>query len=918
MTSPRWARALLLFVAPPGEAEDVVGDFEESHRIRVQTRGRLLARLLSGIEALDLAASILWTRIRHPGPAARSPADAGEENVLSGIGVSWLDFKLGLRMLLKHPGLTLVAGIAMAFAIALGVGTYDFFAKMTSPEMPFEDGDRIYSLHNRNLRTGSEDPRALHDFARWREELRSFEEIGAYHSFQRNLSGDRESSSVRLGAAVTPEMLSIPRVPPLLGRLFSEADEIAGAPEVVLLGYQVWRTQLASDPEVVGTTVYLGSTRATVVGVMPEGYGWPRAYELWTPLRLDASDYERGGGPSIAIAGRLADHASPSEARAELAAIGRRSATDHPASHALLRPEMIPFGAERLPVSGVTWAFLYSLGTLTFVVLMLLVCGNVGLLLFARTAAREGELVVRSALGASRGRIVTQLFVEALVLAGLSTAIGLWGAKAGVDWVVATMEGLGEGQLGFWFDGPLSSGTSAIAAMIAVIAASITGALPALKVTGRQAGTHLQRVGAGPGVDFGRRWTLVIVAQIALTVVFVPLVVLLGYQAGEIRTAVYGFPAEEYLAVEVAMGGRQITVVENLSGGLTGDGTDGDLTAASQELGRRLREEPAVAALAFASQVPGAHHDWEFIEVDGPSAPHGSVIGHRVREASVDADFLDVLGARMVAGRGFDAADQETDRRLAIVNEDFARVVLEDRSAVGRRFRVRDRARTESAEDRWGPWYEIVGVIEQIAMTIDPEAETMAGFYVLLAEALPQPVRMVIRVGQEPERMAPRVRALAAAVDRNLLVTDVRPLDDSAWRALATYAAGFWVVFGAGGIGLLLATVGIYSIMSFTVSRRTREIGVRVALGAGRGRVVRAILAHGIRQISLGIACGGVVLAALVGYFIHEEAATPTVGHGLLFFGYLGIMTLVCGLACAVPTARALRVEPTVALRAEG
>jgi hypothetical protein len=252
------------------------------------------------------------------------------------------------------------------------------------------------------------------------------------------------------------------------------------------------------------------------------------------------------------------------------------------------------------------------------------------------------------------------------------------------------------------------------------------------------------------------------------------------------------------------------------------------------------------------------------------------------------------------------------------VNEDFVREHLDDRNAIGRRFRFRDPSWREGEPMRMGPWYEIVGVVEQIAMTLDPEIESAPGFYLPLPESGVHPLRVAVHVGPDPQAFAPRVRELAAEVDQDMLLTDVRPLDDSAYQARVTYTTWFWVVLGAGGIGLLLATAGIYSIMAFTVARRTREIGIRVALGAGHRGIVWGVFQRALRQIAMGITGGAVLILMIGSWAMHAEVITPTAAHAPMFIAYLLIMSIVCGLACAVPTARALAVEPTEALRAEG
>jgi predicted permease len=916
MSTPRWARALLRFLAPRHHEDDVVGDLEEAHGNRVERRGRVLAWLLTSLEGLDMGFTILRDRIRRKGPPARSPSEASSEDVLTGVGISWLDFKLGFRMLVKYPGLTIVGSLAIAFAISLGAGMFEFITDFTYPKLPFDGGDRIVELRNRDLATGRPDPRALHDFVAWRDELRTVEEIGAYRTFQRNLITERGTARPLLGAELTATALSIPRVPPLLGRLLSEADEVPGAPSVVLISHDVWQGQFGRDPDVVGQTVRLASEHATIIGVMPKGFAWPWSHSLWAPLRLNVLDYERGESAAVQITGRLAPGAILEEAQAELTAIGLRTAADHPESHGELRPEVVPYGKLSLPITGIGPAAFLSLNVLFFLALILLVCGNVALLLFARTAAREGEIVVRSALGASRGRIVAQLFAEALVLGGVAAVVGLAGAELGLSWVMSIMRRLGEG-FGFWFSERLSETTIAYALMFTLLAAVVSGVGPALKVTGRGVQAQLQRAGTGgSGLEFGRFWTVVIVTQIAITVCFVPIIVVIGFDTAEIRSSSYGFPAQEYLFAEFAVDGEISSMAELGGPEASGNRVSAEFQASYNELKLRFAEEPGVSAVTAAGQIPGAYHPRRFIEVDGPSAPVWSPRGHRAQTTSVDLDFFDALGASIVSGRNFDAADLESGQRVAVVNEDFARFILEDRNPIGRRFAFNEQGRENPDAPNPGPWFEIVGVVRQIAMTINPDLNDASGIYLLLGTDEVYPIRLAIRVGRDPESFAPRLRELVGDLDPNLLLTDVRPLDESAWALELTYRSWFWVILGAGGIGLLLATAGIYSTMSFTVSRRTREIGIRVALGAERERVVWAIFSRAFKQITLGVVAGGVLIAGFL--MMPEIDYRPKPFHAVIFAGYLTVMLCVCGLACIVPTQRALGVEPTEALRAEG
>jgi len=917
MKAPGWARLLLATLAPTGRIDEILGDLEEAHELNVRRSGRVRAHWRTTLETFDMSFALLKLRIRRSrsfnrssddegrGPLPRRPATRLE-------GPSWLDFKLGLRMLVKHPGLTAVAGIAIAFATALGSGTGEFVSDLLYPTMPFEEGERIVQIRNRDLSTGGVDPRAGHDFQLWRESARSVVELGALVSYRRNVVTAQGTTRPAVGAEMTAAAFNLPRVPPILGRPLIEADERPGAPEVAVIGYEVWTTLFGGDADVLNSTVRVGSEAATIVGVMPEGFAYPHGHSVWTPLRLNALDYPRGEGPGIEVVGRLAQGIGLDEARSEFLAIGQRTASAFPDTNEHLRPSVVQFG--RIPQLAGNWLTqgFYFAVFLGFSLLMLLVCANVALLLFARTAARESEITIRTAIGATRGRIIAQLFVEALVLAVSAAVVGLWVGHTGLDWVLGLLRSFGGGQqLGFWFDASLSTGTVIVALTLTVLAAGFAGIVPALKATGKTVQASLQRVGAGTGgARFGSLWTGVIVAQIALTVAFAPVVIVIGYQTAEIRAADLGFAAEHYLSAEVQQGTPEFARLDTTSVSFTTG-----MPSSFVELKRRLRSDPRVRGVAMSSHVPGANHPLRHIVIEGSTAPDQTVRRHRVATGHVDADFFEALQAPIVAGRGFRASDMAPRQNVVVVNEDFARFVLEDRNPIGRRFAYVDSNREPHQEP--DEWFEIVGVVSQVAMQVDPDLDSGAGLYRPLRLEESREVVLAVRLGPNPASFSPRFQELARDVDPTLLVTGVRPMDEGAWETRLLYESWFWVIVAAAGTGLLLTLAGIYAIMAFTVSRRTREIGVRVALGAPGTRVVATILSRALKQLVAGVLLGGTLCIGFV-FLVSEGSFRPGPREFAFAGAYLTMMMGVCLTACVVPVRRALAVQPTEALRDEG
>lgn len=397
--------------------------------------------------------------------------DARSFRWMAGLG---LDLKLGLRMLAKYPGLTIVGGLGMAVGVAIGASSFAFLYSSLHPTLPLDEGDRIVGLENWDTVWNNQEERSLHDFVAWRGELTRVQDVSAFRMLSRNLiAADGRAEQVPV-AEMSASGFRVARVPPLLGRYLTDDDERAGAPPVLVIGYDVWRTRFAADPSVVGRTARVGSVVHTVVGVMPQGFAFPISHRLWTPLRVNASDYDRRRGPNVTIFGRLAPGATLADAQVELAAIGQRAAIDFPKTHERLRPRVVRY--TELWFDDGSRAEMHLVQVL-ITMLLVVICVNVSGLVYARTAMREAEIAMRTALGASRARIVGQLFAEALVLSLAATAAGL--VLAGItlrqaNAIAGRLAAQFEfGAIPFWMEFGLSPGTVAYAIGLAVLGALI-------------------------------------------------------------------------------------------------------------------------------------------------------------------------------------------------------------------------------------------------------------------------------------------------------------------------------------------------------------------------------------------------------------------------------------------------------------
>jgi len=894
MNAPRWTRALLQRVAPSEREEEVLGDLDESHQDRVRQRGRLVGTALTVLDALDMALLLVRQRV-----ALRRAA----------IGFSSLDAKLAVRMLKKYPALTMLGGVSIAFAVFVGAATFELLSQAFFPTIPLEDGQRIVDIRLQDARRGSIERRALFDATAWRTQLRTVEDLITYRTRERNLvTADGLGEPVRV-AEMGAAGFRLARTAPLMGRVLVPGDERPGEPPVVVLGHDVWTRQLGADPDIVGRDIRLDDIPTTVIGVMPEGFGFPLSHRMWTVASPDQVAYDPGTGPPVIVLGRLAEGAQLETAQAELAAFGRTMADAHPATHEHLQPQVVPLGQSIMQIPDFAVGTLVTVIGLTsnlpLVLFLILVCGNIGLLMFARATSREGELVVRSALGASRRRIIAQLFAEALILAGAAAVVGLSAASYGLRWALAIVqEEIAEGEpLPFWIAAEISPDTVIYAALLAVVAALVAGAWPGVRVTGSLGEGLKQR---RDGFRFGGVWTAVIASQIVVTMLFPIVTWMVRRSSGVELDYSPPFRLEEFAVAQTQGGGKP---------------AEEDVASVALRLQERLLAEPGVTAVTMAERLPMTYHPWHQVEVAGPSTTPPDERGHRAGSSRVTIDFFEVMGADIMQGRGFLSSDLEEGARAVVVDRGFVnRVLGTGRSAVGVQLRYRANEDNRDPAQEPGPWLEIVGVVEEIG------ARSFYGpggiYHPVSASDLAEPF-LIARLSADAERLPPRMRALAVEVDPSLRLNGVETLVEATSGPRDFYAFWTTILVAVSGLALMLSLGGIYAVMSYTVTQRTREIGLRTALGSPRGRIVTAVLRRPLIQVGLGLGIGFLLLTLTLvvpvaldqpGIIAWSEALQPLAW----VIVYCGIMALVCLTACAGPTLRALRIQPGEALRVDG
>jgi putative ABC transport system permease protein len=896
-------RVLLSVGRSDGDRVSLLGDLEEEHRTRLARGGGRLAAF--AWYAAEICRAVAWglrdafRRRAFAPPRSHTASTHRGHSPLSVL--SWPDIKLSLRLLIRHPGLTLVSSLGITVGIAITAGMFGFFNAVLAPTLPLDEGHRIIALENWDVVQNNENRQSLHDFVTWRDQMKSVVEISAFQTIVATMqTGDRLPETVRV-AAMSASGFRVARVPALLGRFLTVDDEREAAPRVVVIGYDVWRSRFAQDRAVLGQRIKLGNIEPTVVGVMPEGFAFPVNHQYWIALRANPTTYARGAGPVLFAFGRLAPGATMASAQAELAVIGQRMAAEFPATNATLKPQVLDYTKPLNDVQD-TGVGAWMMMQLTISLVLIIVAFNVAILLYARTATRRGEIAVRTALGASRGRIVTQLFVEALVLslppALVGLALGQYGIGIGNRIMAQELSGWG-GAAPFWQDHGVQASTMVYVLGSVVVTAAIAGILPALHATRRGSGADLRQLGGSTGIRLGRMWNALIVVQIAFAVAVLPAAIKTGIKEARDFLTGPNYPVEEFVGFSVAAGSGANPLGNRLP-----------------DLKRRLLDDPEVAGVTFTASLAQRASTGR-IEVEGlpvEEARPTSGFG-RVTTFGIDTDYLGVYGLHVVTGRPFDALDPTAINAPVIVDRSFERRFLNGRSAVGRRIRYA----ASAAKREPSPWYEVVGVAENLQRNpIDPDVVRPTVLYPVAPDRLAGAGVTVRLRGSAASRMddgfARKIHQAVVAVDPDLRMGEIRA------RAQADSQDALVIRLVALALSLILMTVllfsaaGVYSLMSFTVAQRRREIGIRAALGASSMGLLRSVFSRVALQVAIGV-----VLGAL------GSMAIAPAGEGVVMAGRLAVVTpaialtmvLVGVVAAHGPARRSLRIQPTEALRAE-
>lgn len=799
------------------------------------------------------------------------------------------EVRYAARSLWRYPTIVVLAVTALALGVGLPSAMYSLMQGALLRGLPVPAPDRIIHIERRpSGRSGEGWQTAARDWEQWRAQQTSFEQLAAYR--QGTVALRTEESTDRYDAAwVTANTFALLGVRPAAGRLFAGGEDEPGAEPVAVLGHSIWRDRFASSSDAVGRVVFVNGRPYTVMGVAPEGFEFPFGEDVWLPLEIPAGAAQSSDFPLLDVVGRLKPGVGLSAARSEFDLIAARVAQLYPETNANMGVALKRY-TERYTGEIATKTMYVVLAAVMLV--LLVACTNVANLLLVRAVHGLRDLAVRRALGASRGRILRQLLIESTLLCGVGGVFGVavaFAANGGLRRL------LGEDRFPWWSDIHLDGSTVAFALALTVIGALLAGVFPALRAMRTDVTDTLKDEARGSsGFKAGRVMRVLVVVQLAFSLGLLAVTALLVQSVRNVSDVQFGFATRDVLTARV-------TVPESLD-------AEGRRRFYA-ELEERLATSPSVTAAALGTSVPGAHSGFTRFAVDGVEYPDDDALPSQ-RFVTVSDRFFETYGVAPTRGRVFDRSDA-AGPPVAVVNERFAARYLEARDPIGTRIRL---GRGENA----GDWRTIVGVVPDLyAGGLDASADrNPAALYTPMSQMPPATVRIAVRTRGAPMGAAPEVRAAVSAIDPDVPVYEIETmldvLRDSSWF----YALGAWILAACGASALMLAAIGLYGVMAFSVGRRRREFGIRMALGAGAPGIVVLVIRNAALQIG-----AGVFLGVLLGLAIARGVSSMLFGvnpsDALTFVAVCAVLAVISVGATLWPAIRASRVEPLEALRVD-
>jgi putative ABC transport system permease protein len=882
---------ILLRFLPRDLRDPIAGDIEEQLAVRAVRDGRVRATIWAWTTVAQLALAFRWERaMRGRGVRPIGQRDRSQAGELDSIR---RDVVFSLRMLLRQPSFTIVALAALALGIGANTAIFSVVDAVLWRPLPYADADRILSLAEQRPREGQRyGAVSPADFFDWRREATSFAAMAAFNSRAFNLTGASEPERVQI-LAVSPGFFEALALPPVMGRGFHADEEVFGRHRVVVLTDAFWRRSFGAAPDVVGRTVTFDGNPYEVVGVLPPKFWWPSPADAVVPLALTDDDRRLRSAHFLRVIGRLRPGESEQAARDELDIIGARLENAYPDDNPGHRPSLR--GLREAWVGDVRTALLVLLGAVGCV--LLIACANVATLLLARAAIRQKEISIRRAIGATRGQLVRQLLVESLVLSFLGGTIGLlvggWGLSAFKVMLPAQFSELpGIEHMGV-------DGRVLIAAIVASAATGVIfGVLPALVASDQQMALAVRegsRSGTS-GVRTRRLRSALVVAELAFSLVLLAGAGLLIVSFKKLVDVAPGFPAERLALARLSLPSSRYEEADRA-------------VAFYEEVMNRLRVTPGILQVAVSSAPPFTGLD-DRLDLDMDPRPVELKDTVRAYPRLVSSDYFSTLGSQLVRGRAFTNHDVAAVPAVAVINETAARRYWPDEDPIGRRISL-------GSPTRWMEIVGIVGDVRHTSLQVEPEPEAFIplpqGFRAL-GDGFVRSLTLVVRTSGDPVAIAPALRAVVMEIDPQQPLGTVRSMDELIAESVGGQRLNFVLVSAFAVVALLLTAAGLYGVMAYLVAERTREIGVRMALGATPRQVVAMVLGQAGAMVAIGIGfgvAGALLMSRALGSLLFGVSALDPRIYAVVTV-LLGFVALC---AAAVPSLRATRTDALIVIR---
>jgi len=795
------------------------------------------------------------------------------------------DIRYGVRTLLKNPGFTAVAVIALALGIGANSAIFSVVNAVLLRPLQFDQPEQLVLVWEKRPALGRvRNPASYPDFVDWRAQNQVFENMAAYVGRGFNLTGTDEAERID-GTAISPSMFQILRVQPRIGRAFQDDEDKPGQNSVVILSNGVWQRRFGADPDIAGKTIKLNDQSYTVIGVMPADFIFPnRSTEVWVPLTPSPEDQNNRGGHGFNVVARLKQGVTLDQAQENMNAIASsleqqyQVNTGHGVNVFSLHEEVV---ANARP------ALFVLLGAVALV--LLIACANIANLLLARGSTRQKEIAIRTALGARRGRIVRQLLTESVLLSFAGGLIGTLLAMQGLSLLLA----VGADSIPRVKEIKLDSTVLAFTLVVSFATGLIFGLVPALQASKPNLNESLKEGGRNASASFAhnRVRSLFVIAEVAICLVLLISAGLMIKSFARLTSIGTGFNSENVLAVNVALASSKYK-------------EDQQVTAFYQQALERISALPGVKSSATVAALPlfGGFGSRYFGIEGRPPQPPGQGYNANVNVSS--PGYFQTLNIPLIAGRDFDERDVMKAPEVAIINQEMARRYWPDEDPIGKRLAVGN-----------GPWRTVVGVVgdvKQAALDVETRPEMFWPYYQMgLTFAT-----IVVRTTSEPEAMTAAVRSEIQAIDKDLPVYKIKTMNQIVSESVSSGRLNMLLLGTFGALALVLAAVGLYGVMSYSVTQRTREIGIRMALGANSKDVMKLVVGQGLILTLIGVAVGlgaAIGLTRLMSSLLYSVSATDTV----TFIAISVLLTGVASLASYIPARRAMKVDPMIALRYE-